>query len=192
MPTLQNITTLLGISEYFMWKHYGLIHHLPLRDVSCLLTFFHSIFVHLAFPFYWMISSGEIHISEIPESFVLIWFLAHVVRLLYKTSMPGQVATSTASVAFLLETSPGLGILFLIFFLFYEIKPSCFNLMPFTTDIFKKRKMRKRHLSLVSVAFCLSLEGRVCVCTFYSFTYWGIDIFLRISHELLGCKDINP
>lgn len=86
----------------YPFRHFRVFHVEALRldspstvngCIPCFLTFFHSIFVHLAFPSYWMISSGEIHISEIPGSFVLIWFLVHVVRWPYKTSVPVQAAT---------------------------------------------------------------------------------------------------
>lgn len=71
---------------------HGWLPHLPLTHFSnvhtSLFKCFHGIFVDLAFSSYWIISSGEIHISEMPGSFILIWLLVHIVRSPCKMSAP--------------------------------------------------------------------------------------------------------
>ena len=68
-------------SKHSPFKHIRVFHvEAPWLDsasttngcIPCLLKFFHSIFVHSAFFFYWIISSGETHISETLGSSALL------------------------------------------------------------------------------------------------------------------------
>ena len=96
----------------------------------CLLKFFHSIFVHSAFFSYWIISSGETHISETLGSSALLWLLVHTVRSPCKMSLPGEAATSTPGCFTLTRNFTWIEFLLWIILLFFRNKAI---LMSFTT-----------------------------------------------------------
>lgn len=146
--------------------------YIPLFDV-----FFHSIFVHLAFYVYRIISLGEINIDDIPGSFVLIWLLVHTVRRHHEKSRPVQVATSTPEGFAFTKTSPGSAIFFFyIFLLEYGNKAilRLFQFNVFPERLKKKRKREKRCLFSGLITICLSpVAWSICTLLLISILgYW--------------------
>lgn len=148
------------------------------------LIFFHSIFVHLAFCFYWIISSGETHISGAPASFVLLWLFVRTDRSSCKMPMPGKAATPMAGGSTLTRNFPWIRFLFLIIFLF------CGNITFLRLlYYFWRKKTKRRRIHFLGFACHWPLSGGNGLSVPSApLHYWGSDVFPTNSNELLECR----